>query len=429
MIASLPNIAEASRQIRTGQLAPRELVAHCLSNIERQEGHLRAWVLVDSQGALAEAERLGELLSRGQWLGPLHGIPVGIKDIIDVASWPTRAGSPLRAQHHASQDAAVVRRLRQAGAILLGKTVTTEFASFDPPPTRNPCDATRTPGGSSSGSAAAVRAEMCLAALGSQTGGSIIRPAAYCGVCGLKPTYGMIDMEGVLPLSPRLDHLGHLARTVGDLAAVWEVLSSPGVMGRGVDEPPPILRPLRDYFWHRSEHGVRDCIERLVQRFGGPSLELPFGFEDIHRHHRRIMAFEAAQQHGDLFRTHPDQFAPHIRALIEEGLRTDRVAFEQSCVHQTGSRVALENWLPENQFALTPATLTVAPRDLTTTGDPAFNSPWSYLGVPTITLPVGEVEQMPCGVQLIGRPRADWQLLAAAQWLESRLARETALPP
>ena len=432
MISRLPSLVEASREIRGGQLSPRQLVSSCLQNMERLEHDLRAWVLVDAEGALAEADRLEELAAQGRWLGPLHGIPLGVKDIIDVAGWPTRAGSPVREDHRAIEDAAVVRRLRQAGAIVLGKTVTTQFACFDPSETRNPCDPTRTPGGSSSGSAAAVRAEMCLAALGSQTGGSIVRPAAYCGICGLKPTYAAVDMTGVVPVSGRLDHVGPLARRVADLALVMDAIAVTRPTGFGevgaADSAansvaaPPVLRPVVPYFWERADPEVRSCVQAVMDRYGERPLELPVGFEQVHLHHRRIMAYEAAQYHAATFRLQSDRYAPHIHSLIEEGLAIDSATFQESCAHQTAMRGAIERWLPAGQIGVTPATPSVAPRSLLTTGDPSFNSPWSYTGVPTVTFPIGEVDGMPCGIQLIGRHHADVELLEAARWLEAELA-------
>src|SRR5262245_19352757 len=212
------SILDAATQMHERQLTTRQLVDRCLARIEEREDQLHAWVLVDAGGARAAADKLGEELARGVCRGPLHGIPIGVKDIIDVEGWPTRAGSPLREGHIARQDATVVARLRAAGAVLLGKTVTTEFACFDPPPTVNPWNHACTPGGSSSGSAAALATQMCLGALGSQTGGSITRPAAYCGVAGCKPTFGRVSRAGVVPISHHLDHVGPMGRRVSDLA-------------------------------------------------------------------------------------------------------------------------------------------------------------------------------------------------------------------
>src|SRR5689334_21462428 len=214
----MTTIHAAAADIRAGRLSPVDLLESCLERIDRYEERIRAWVLVDRDDARAEAKRLADELKRGQYRGPLHGIPIGIKDIFDVFDWPTAAGSRLWANSIARQDATVVRRLREAGAVLVGKTVTTQYASFDPPPTRNPWNPERTPGGSSSGSAAAVAAGMCLGALGSQTGGSITRPASYCGVAGCKPSYGAISLTGIVPLAESMDHPGPIARCAADLA-------------------------------------------------------------------------------------------------------------------------------------------------------------------------------------------------------------------
>ncbi len=226
----LPTIDDAANAIRTGTLSPVELVLRCLDAVDRYEPRVRAWVLIDRAGARAEAERLEKAAHRGEWRGPLHGIPLGIKDIIDVAGWPTAAGSRLWANNMAFRDAEVVTRLRQAGAILLGKTVTTPYASFDPPPTRNPWNLERTPGGSSSGSAATVACGMCLGALGSQTGGSLTRPASYCGVATCKPSFGAVSVDGVLPLAPSMDHVGPIARCVHDLAILLKVIAGQGAL-------------------------------------------------------------------------------------------------------------------------------------------------------------------------------------------------------
>src|SRR5438876_1233363 len=211
-------IHEAAAAIRAGTLTPVDLLEQCLARIDVYEPHVRAWVVIDRDGAREQAERLTAELKRGQNRGPLHGIPIGVKDIIDVFDLPTGCGSKLWANSIARQDATVVKRLRQAGAVILGKTVTTAYAFLDPPVTRNPWNLSRTPGGSSSGSAAAVACGMCLGALASQTGGSTTRPASFCGVCSLKPTYRSVSVDGVVPLAPSLDHIGAIASCVRDLA-------------------------------------------------------------------------------------------------------------------------------------------------------------------------------------------------------------------
>src|SRR5216684_3150580 len=215
----------AAIEIRQGRLTPTDLLDDCLTYIDRYEPKVQAWVFVDRDRAQAQCEALTQELKRGQWRGPLHGIPLGIKDIYDVFDWPTAAGSRLWTQSIARRDATVVSRLRQAGAIFLGKTTTTQYASFDPSPTHNPWNPARTPGGSSSGSAAAVACGMCLGALGSQTGGSITRPASYCGVAGCKPTYGRVSTNGVLPLAHSMDHVGPIALCVRDLAILLQTIA------------------------------------------------------------------------------------------------------------------------------------------------------------------------------------------------------------
>src|SRR5262245_44432325 len=225
----MPNetIAKVGSELRERSRTSVSVVEHCLQRIDEFESRVHAWVIVDRRGAIDQARRLDAEMQTGRWRGPLHGIPIGIKDIVDVAGFPTAAGSPLLKDNVATSDATIVKRLRDAGAVILGKTVTTQFASFDPPATCNPWNLARTPGGSSSGSAAAVACGMCLGAIGSQTGGSITRPAAYCGVAGCKPTYGRVSTVGVLPLAPSMDHPGPIARTVLDLAILLDAIAGP----------------------------------------------------------------------------------------------------------------------------------------------------------------------------------------------------------
>ena len=218
-------ILEAAAGIQSHRRSARDLLEECLQHIEQFEPRVHAWVMIDAAGARETAKRLDEERGQGKDRGPLHGIPIGIKDIVDVAGWPTKAGSPLRENHRAERDSPLVARLREAGAIILGKTVTTQFASFDPAATRNPWNLNRTPGGSSSGSAAAVALGMCLGAIGSQTGGSITRPASFCGVAGCKPTLGRVSTTGLVPFSYHLDHPGPIARTVADLAVLLETIA------------------------------------------------------------------------------------------------------------------------------------------------------------------------------------------------------------
>src|SRR6266478_6381486 len=274
-------IHQAADEIRQGRLSPTELLDPCLAQIDRHEPRVRAWVFVDRESARAQCEQLTQELSRGQNRGPLHGIPLGIKDIYDVFDWPTAAGSRLWARSVARRDATVVARLRQAGAVFLGKTVTTQYASFDPPPTRNPWNPTRTPGGSSSGSAAAVACGMCLGALGSQTGGSITRPASYCGVAGLKPTFGRVSCDGVVPLAPSMDHVGPIAGCIRDLAILLQVIAGPDLRDPNCvhlpvpdfnllinqQESPPRLAKVRGLFQERAAPRMIQMMDRVAELF------------------------------------------------------------------------------------------------------------------------------------------------------------------
>lgn len=427
MTRELPTIAKAAEQIRAREITPLDLVEHCLANIERYEADVQAWVAVDAAGATKEAERLGRLLASGEEpTSSLFGIPIAIKDIIDVAGWPTKCGSPLRGFENATKDAPVVAALRDAGAILLGKTVTTQFASFDPPPTRNPWNLSYTPGGSSSGSAAAVAMEMCLGAIGTQTGGSITRPASYCGVAGFKPPYGEVSLEQVEPLAFHLDHVGPIARRVSDLYLIWQQLAAHASGGVEASVTRPwaehdleywldcysvyrtlfvVEGPLLDAADSQVRKVTNAALDRLRSSFDVRKLALPKSFEKVVAWHRTIMAVEAAEHHRRDFAAHPDQYGPCIASLMREGLQTTAVDYAEALRMQEVVRNELAMLLHLQGDLLgclvMPSTTTPAP-DASTTGNPAFNSPWSYLGLPTVTIPCGLAENgLPCGLQFI----------------------------
>ncbi len=434
-----PTLLTAANELRAGRLTPLALVEQCLAQIERFEPHIKAWVLIDERTARQTARQMGDEIAAGQNRGPLHGIPLGIKDIVDVAGWPTRAGSSLRSDLPAERDATLVARLRAAGAILLGKTVTTEFASFDPPPTRNPFNTERTPGGSSSGSAAAVATGMCLGAVGSQTGGSITRPASYCGVAGCKPTYGRVSLSGIVPLSFHLDHPGPIARTVGDLAAMLSVMAgydandpisvdqpSCDYLAACEQAPAPRLGLLEEFFLSGASAEAREatCAATDRLRDAGATVRtvtLPASFADVIAQHRTIMAVEAASDHRDVFRQHRDQYGPNIARLIEEGLAATAIDYARALAHQARLRRDMLACFAEIDVLVTPATPGTAP-GAETTGDPKFNSPWSYTGFPTVSFPCAVARDgLPLALQLIGRPWQEAKLLAAAAWCESYL--------
>ncbi len=424
-------IHAAAEEIRHGRLSPVELLETCLRRIDELEPKVRAWVLVDRERARAEAQERAEELRRGHWRGPLHGIPLGIKDIIDVFDWPTACGSKLWQNSIARQDAVVVQRLRAAGAVFVGKTVTTQYASFDPPPTRNPWRLDRTPGGSSSGSAAAVACGMCLGALGSQTGGSICRPAAFCGVVGLKPTYRLVSCEGLLPLAFSMDHPGPMARCVYDTAILLQAMADPpaldytaqlAVPGR---TPPHLGRP-RGFFVERAEPAMTAHMEEIVAKLRreGAAFEdkgLPASFAEVETRHQLVMGVEAASYHEYRFYRHPEDYGPNITKLLQEGLACSAPEYARTKQHKKRLSEEMEQTFEGVDALLIPATKGPAP-DAATTGDPVFNSPWSYTGLPSIVIPSGRSpEGLPLAIQLIGRHNDEPTLLAAAAWCEAAL--------
>lgn len=458
----LPTIEAAVQAIAAGRLTPVELVEGCLTRIARLEDRIHAWVLVDEAGTRREAQRLTDVASSGELLGPLHGIPVGIKDIIDVEGLPTKAGSPLREDHLAPRDAAIVANLRSAGAIILGKTVTTPWACFDPPPTRNPWNLAHTPGGSSSGSAAAVATEMCMAALGTQTGGSIIRPAAYCGIAGYKPRHDPQALDGTVQVSFHLDHIGFLARSAEDLCYLQGTVdlpyaaearnaginfSDPGncsflseerlrFLG-GLPERAPRLYLLEQYFREEADADVRRVLDEStdVLRAAGAIIEtvsLPPCFAEVHAMHRRIMAVEAAAYHRRCYEANADAYPPTVAALISEGLATSVGDYADALEHRLLFQRELDKFTWQKgqrqsrwgvDALLTPATPAAAPSSLDTTGDPRFNSPWSYAGLPAVTFPAGFSDSdMPIGLQLAGPAwGTDSRLELVAAWCEQQI--------
>lgn len=446
---SVSTLLDAAARIRAGQLFPTELLEECLAQIDRLESNVHAWVVIDRGAARQMAMLLDHELAAGIWRGPLHGIPVGIKDIFDVAGWPTRAGSPASSPEPATQDAPLVARLRAAGAVILGKTVTTEWASFDPPPTRNPWNLERTPGGSSSGSAAGVALRMCLGALGSQTGGSITRPASFCGVAGLKPTWARLPTQGMVPLSYHMDHPGPIAATVDDLAVLYAVLAGELAVGESgsdnVSAPdcanlpsgyagpryvpgwsglrPPTLGTVASYFLEQASQEVREATLAALESLEAHGarlvpLLLPSEFAQVHVCHRTIMAVEAACVHGELFKRQRHQFGPHISALLEEGLRISASDYARALGRRRVFQQAVARMFDEVDALVLPATTMAAP-GRETTGDPAFNSPWSYAGVPVVSFPCAlSSDGLPLGLQLVGRAWDEGRLLAAARWCE-----------
>ncbi len=430
MVQEPHTISEASQLIRSGALTPCELLEQCLRRIDRYEPHVHAWVYLDRERARCEARRLTDTCD-SLYLGPLHGIPIGIKDIIDVFDMPTGCGSALWKNSYARKDAEVVVRLRQAGAIILGKTVTTPYAFTDPPITRNPWNLDRTPGGSSSGSAAAVACGMCLGALGTQTGGSITRPASYCGVCSLKPTYDRVSTDGVLPLAESLDHIGLMARCVRDLAILYEAIASPVPACLSlIDDGPEELEFYRiaDFF-DQADHELIDHYRTALRSLGTIEvLALPKGFSDIPSAHLSLMSIEAASVHHERMKRNPNDYRPNIRELIETGIRQSGTDLKSSFKLRVLLKRHFRKKLQSHTVLITPATKDFPP-SIETTGSPGFNSPWSFLGYPTVSVPAGySTDGLPFAIQLIGRSDNESHLLASAAWAERQFNLPHRLP-
>lgn len=437
------SIGGAASEMRQGRTTPVDLLERCFERIERYEKGVQAWVFVDREQARAEAEARTKELRAGQYRGPLHGIPFAIKDIFDIFDWSTAAGSKRWAQSVARNDATVVARLRAAGAVFLGKTVTTQYASFDPPVTRNPWNHGRTPGGSSSGSAAALACGMCLGALGSQTGGSITRPASYCGVAGCKPTYGRVSAAGVMPLAPSMDHPGPMATCVRDLAIILQVIAGadptdPTCSSRLVPDyqaalnegrPAPKLGRLRGLFEERADPVMTKLMDNVSQALsargaGIRGVALPGEFSEVVPRHRIVMAVEGAAYHEPRLRRYPDDYLPKIRSLLEEGLACSAAEYARCKEHQKKLTREMLVCFDDVDVLLTPATTGPAP-DTSTTGDPAFNSPWSYTGLPTVSFLAGwSPDGLPLAIQLVGKPWSEAELLATAAWCEANLTVE-----
>jgi aspartyl-tRNA(Asn)/glutamyl-tRNA(Gln) amidotransferase subunit A len=434
-------IAAAAQQIREGQLFAVDLAQALLERIDAIDPPLQAWVTIDREEVLSEARRRDEERQAGNLRGPVHGIPVGLKDIIYTAGMKTTACSRIYADFVPEYDATCVAKLKEAGAIVLGKAVTTEFASSDPSPTVNPWNPAHTPGGSSSGSSVAVATGMCSAALGSQTGGSTCRPAAYNGIVGLKPTYGRISRYGVVPLSWSLDTVGILVRSVEDAALMLQAMAGHDSNDSGsstlpapdylremdsVDRPPRIGL-IRQFFFDRSSPEVQEHTQEVARKLAdaGAVVEeigLPDSFATAHSCQRIVSNVEAAAFHEEAFLERADEYGPRIRSSIEAGMLVPGIRYLQAQRLRRSFRADMVAALQGVDVALMPATTEPAPRDLSTTGDAVFQAPWTSSGLPTIVLPSGIGQSgLPLAVQLAGLPFQEGKLLGAARWCENVL--------
>jgi Asp-tRNA(Asn)/Glu-tRNA(Gln) amidotransferase A subunit family amidase len=426
---------EAAEAIRDATISSEELVASCLGRIESLEDSVRAWAHLDPDHALFQAHEADRRRRAGAPLGPLHGLPVGVKDIFDTHDMPTEDGTVLHQGRTPGADATAVARLRAAGAVILGKTVTAELAVLSPGKTRNPHDPERTPGGSSSGSAAAVAAGMVPLAIGTQTNGSMIRPAAFCGIHGYKPSHGLISRHRVLRASRRLDQIGVFARSVEDAALGAEPLmgfderdpdtrprAQPALTATVAREPPvpPRLAFVRSPVWEQAAGDTRAGLAELCEHLGThvEEIGLPAEFDGAVGWHRTIMEVDLAVSFEREYERGRDRLSAVLVEILERGQRYPAVDYQRAVEQIPLLRGMLEQILQRYDAILTPAVIGEAPVGLESTGNPVFCTLWTLCGMPAITLPLLQgANGLPIGVQLVAGRYDDARLLRTARWL------------
>ncbi len=433
---------EAAQAIREGRLSSVALVQACLDRIAATDGQIRAWAFLDPELALVQAHEMDRIRKSGKATGALHGVPVGLKDIVDTRAMPTERGSGLFSGRRPESDATIVNRLREAGAVIMGKTKTTELAFMHPTDTTNPFDATRTPGGSSSGSAAAVAACHVPLAVGSQTGGSVIRPASYCGLFGIKPTRGLISRTGVLQTSETLDHLGTFGRTLEDAALLCDVIGSfdPADSASFARPRPELLTGARtaapvepdiawfDFPFHDLlDADAREGLEAVIEALGPRVERLPVAdrLTDLVEVHLIIHEYEFCQNLAEEIATRRDQFSDTLTPAIERGQAISRDQYEDALGVRASAIAFFEKHYNDFDAILSPSATGEAPPLGAGTGDPIFCRMASLAGLPALTMPLlAGANGLPVGVQLIGGIEEDDRLMRTAAWVRQALREE-----
>lgn len=419
---SLLSATELARALQSRSIRAETLARTCLERIAERDAELQAWVHVDEAQVLAQARALDQ----GPIRGLLHGLPIGVKDVFDTRDMPTQYGSPIYTGHRPGVDAAPVALAREAGALLLGKTVTTEFSTFQAGPTRNPRNLKHTPGGSSSGSCAAVADHMAPLAFGAQTAASIIRPAAYCGVVGYKPSFGLVSRVGVKALSDTLDTIGTIARSVEDVALFTAALSGDRSL---LDLPAPgsvrvgLCRPHADKLLPET-HGALELAASKLAAAGARVVEVPLSaaHADLTQAHIDIMAFETARALSDERLQHRDRISTALLSVIDKGLQMDYAHYAAQLRHVEETRATLPALYAHCDVLLAPSAAGEAPLFESGTGDPTWCRLWTLLGLPCVHLPFTQGPQgLPVGLQAVGPLHSDRQTLAAANWMLKQL--------
>ncbi len=438
------SVCETAAAVRDGRLTSQALVESYLERIEAREADVRAWAFLDPEHTLRQAKAADEWRKRGRPLGPLHGMPVGVKDIVDTADMPTENGTVLHAGRRPREAATVVSLLRAAGAVLVGKTVTTELAVYAANKTRNPHNLEHTPGGSSSGSAAAIADGMVPLAIGTQTNGSVIRPASFCGVYGFKPSHGLIPRTGVLAQSGPLDTVGVMAADLEGLAFLTEPLMAfdardpasrplarPPLLEtlRQAPPAPPNLAFVRSAVWDEAADDTKAGFAELVEALGErvEAVDLPAPFDRAVELHRTLMLADLAKSFHLEYERGREQLSARLREMIEEGQGVLAVDYNRALEQVPQLNAALAQLLMHYDALLTPAAPGEAPRGLGSTGSPVFCTAWTLCGTPAVTLPLlTGASGLPIGVQLVGEKGDDARLLRTARWLVETVQRAAA---
>jgi Asp-tRNA(Asn)/Glu-tRNA(Gln) amidotransferase A subunit family amidase len=404
---------QAAALIERGELTARSLVQSCLERIEQREPEVQAWAFIEREVAFSQVDLAGK---------PLRGIPVGVKDIFDTFDMPTQYGSRIYLGHRPRADSAPVALTRAAGGSILGKTVTCEFATFVPARTRNPHNPEYTPGGSSSGSAAAVADFMVPLAFGTQTAGSLIRPASYCGVVACKPTYSLLPRAGVHPNADSLDTVGVYGRSVEDVAFFLEGLTARNDLKGSVERPR--IGACRTFEWDLVEPPMIAAFETAAKRLDATPLRLPDSFRGLREAQAIVIRYEGARSLADEYRRFADLLDPALRRRCDEGYAIDARRYQDALSHAARSRHALAEAFGDCDILIAPAATGEAPKGLESTGNTAMNVVWTLLHVPCVSVPMGiGPAGLPLGLQVIGRIGDDARTLACARWIEARLKK------
>lgn len=438
----MTNAKQLVEQIRDGKVTARSLVEQCFARIDETNADIEAWAYLDKEGALVRADALDAIRLSGRPLGALHGIPIGLKDIVDTKDMPTQCGTPLMAGRQPDTDAAIVERLLDAGAIIIGKTVTTEFAFMYPSKTHNPRNVLYSPGGSSAGSAAAVAAGHVPIAVGSQTNGSVIRPAAFCGTYGFKPTSGIISRRGLLAQSPILDQVGVFATNIEDMGLICDVIGGydgkdsasypwprprmyDGATSEALVEPNFVFfeMPYFDQLDSDARAGMMEVVDALGDRVEVLDAEKSFG--SLVEAHQIIMEYQIAQNLGWTLDKDPENVSPKIADAINRGRKFSAEAFAESCQIRDETITYFKLFFRDYDAILTPSAPGPAPLFDEGTGNPIFSTIWTLCGLPCVTLPLLSTEGgLPMGVQLVGGTEEDDRLLRTANWMLNHLMNE-----